>query len=180
MPTTSKSPAAADAALFGQPFDFFFQVTDAITGSPAADFQNRFPGSSSTDAACKTREAGVLFRKARQGVLQLRQFHLEFPVPASGPLSENVENQLRTVNGFKAGTVLERPGLGGFQVDIEYGYVSAPTHGCQCNALQAAKAYDRPRMYLSAGKLHDFGYIDTGCTHQLDGFSPGDFSGGND
>ncbi len=61
--------------------------------------------------------------QAREQMLQLRQFNLQFPFARPGALRENVQDERRAVEHFAIEHALQIPALGGRKFIIEYNRV---------------------------------------------------------
>ena len=85
---------------------------------PAVTFQLAFTGAASTDAAAESGKALTFTPKARQSVIKLCEFHLNFALAASGALRENIQNQRGAVHNTHAGFLFQIALLRGTQFPV--------------------------------------------------------------
>src|SRR6185503_1786309 len=76
--------------------DLALDVLDALPDAPAV----RLAGPPGADAAAQAREQHALAGQARQHVVELGQLDLEAALARAGPAGEDVEDQLRAVDGL--------------------------------------------------------------------------------
>ena len=82
-------------------FQFAENFRDAILHAAAVGFQLRFAfAAAHADAARLPRQVAPEPRQARQQMLKLREFDLQFAFARPGALREDVENQRRAVEDF--------------------------------------------------------------------------------
>ena len=97
--------AAHGLQVLRQPFDAFLDA-------PAVGFQLRFAfAAAHADAAALPGEVAPKAGQARQQMLQLRQFDLQFAFPRARPLRENIQNQRGAVQHLAAEDIFQIPAL---------------------------------------------------------------------
>src|SRR5262245_40329850 len=96
-------PGATCAALIlmsREVLKFPLEMRDAVSNPASVCFQFRFTGASRADSSAKARQLRALSGESRQQIPQLRQLHLNLSLPAVCPSSEDIEDQLGTVDHF--------------------------------------------------------------------------------
>ena len=100
LPGASLSPFLASLPLT---LDLALESVYSIANSASIRFQFCFTRTSSTDAACESRERRILSGdQTRQQVLQLGQLDLNLSFFRLRPLCEDVEDQLRSIDHLKS------------------------------------------------------------------------------
>src|ERR1700741_494026 len=73
-------------------------MADALSDSAPVHLQLGLSGTPGADTSPKPRQVRPLTRQPGQKIFELGQLHLNFSFVAASPLSENIKNQLTTVN----------------------------------------------------------------------------------
>ena len=93
---------------------------DALLHAAAVGFQLRFAfAAAHADAAALPRKVAPETRQARQQMLQLRQFDLQFAFARAGALGENIQNQRRAVEHLAVEDFFQVAALRGGKLVVE-------------------------------------------------------------
>ncbi len=127
---------------------------DALPDPAPVGLQLRLTGAPRPDPAAQPREKDPPSRQPRQEVLELGQLHLQPPLPRARPVGEDVEDQLRAVEGLDPDRLLDVPLLGRRQllVDDEEVGVQLLRQGRDLLDLPAS---DERRRVAARPFLHD-------------------------
>ena len=98
---------------------FLFQMVDPFPDSASVDLQLGLSGSCPADPPRQPGKTGVLQGEPGEAVFELRQFHLNFSLPAVGAPGEDVEDHLGPVDHLHFGEIGEGADLGGGQLMVE-------------------------------------------------------------
>src|SRR5688572_6125769 len=79
---------------------FTLKPRDPFLDAAAINFELGFTGTSCSDSASLPRQVGPHSPQPRAEVLRWGQLDLQTPFPAPGALRENIENELRPIEGF--------------------------------------------------------------------------------
>ena len=116
------------------------EVADAQLDEPAVLFELRFAGAARADAGGGAAQVGPHLAQARQGVLELGQFHLEAGLGGAGAGGEDVEDQLAAVEDLDLGRFFQVADLRRRQVVVEEDDVGVGGRGLLLEFLDLALA----------------------------------------
>ena len=123
--------------------DPLLEGTNPVADPSAADLHDGLAGAASADSARQAREPSVLLGEPRQRVAQLGKLDLQLAIAATGPLREDVDDQLCAVDCLQPCRVLERPRLGRPEIDVEDRHAGASAHAFEDELLELAASHDR-------------------------------------
>ncbi len=89
------SPACADS------IEMAFQSADPAIDAAAIGFKLRFAGPSGSDTATEPRHGNAFAGQSRKQVIELSELHLQLAFPGAGSQSEDVQDQLGTIDHFR-------------------------------------------------------------------------------
>ena len=117
---TTLSLAPPARSLVGQTAEVALKSGDPFADPPSVAFELRLAGAAPSNAASQPRQGEIRpLGESRHSVPELSQFDLEFPISRRSPLSEDIQDQLGTIDDSEFHSLSQIPGLGGVQVLIE-------------------------------------------------------------
>ncbi|OPZ59314.1 MAG: hypothetical protein BWY87_01063 [Deltaproteobacteria bacterium ADurb.Bin510] len=162
------APAARQRPLGADAPGFLFQPGYALLGAPAVDLQLGLPRALGADAACQSAQGRVLAHQARHVVLELGQLDLNLALAGTGPLGEDVQNQLGAVEHAQVADEADRLGLRRAEFGVDDQEVGFAQVGAAADLLELALA-DHVLGVGFGSALHDgFDDLDPGRMRQLD------------
>src|SRR5690606_27746665 len=141
-----------DRAAGGDGVDLLFQEANAIADPSPVDLELGLAGAAPADAAHEPGQARIaLLGQSRQKETRLRQLHLQLAFGALRSLSEDVEDELGTVEDLQRGRLGDVARLGGREVAVEDDQVGAELKCAEGDLLQLALADEVLDVVLATG-----------------------------
>jgi hypothetical protein len=125
---------------------FVLDLFDALRDAAAVGFQLCLTRTARSNAAAQPRHLFAVAGQPRQQIAQLRQFHLHAALAGPGARSENVQDELSTVDDASTDRLFQVTLLRGRQVVIEYHYVGVHRSGFGRQFLHFALPDQRGRL----------------------------------
>src|SRR5690606_37176567 len=110
----------------------------------------------------------------RQEILHLCELHLELAVRAVGPLGENVEDKLRTIDNLEVGGGRNVGALRRRDIPVDNENVRIELHGADDDLIEFAATHHKLRVDAIAHPDHDVRHFDSGGAGELPQLPQGD------
>jgi hypothetical protein len=148
---TTLSFAPPARSLFGQTAEVALKAGDPLTDPPSIAFELRFSGAAPSDAASQPGQGEIRpLGESRHSVPELSQFDLELSISRRSPLSEDIQDQLGTIDDSELHSFSQIPGLGGVQVLIEDDEIDVLLKATNDQLGELARTDHRLRVHLAA------------------------------
>src|SRR5262249_44321511 len=135
---TPRPPLLAPGALG---LEHPFEAADPVANPPTVDLELLLAGSAPSDPAHQPRQARVAAaHEPRKQVLELRQLHLDLPLPRLGAPREDVQDELGAIEDLEVGRLRDGARLRGRQVLIDHDEVRLEPRRADDEVLEPARA----------------------------------------
>ena len=164
--------------LVGESAEVALQAVDALPNSATIALQFRFAWPPPSDSASQTRERKVgSLGEPRHAIAKLSEFHLQFAVTGRGPLSKDIQDQLRAIDHPELHSLGEVPSLGRIQVLIENHEIDVFLETLNDEIGQLSRSNHRLRIDLPTGLGDDADHFDSRRASQFLQLIDMDFQG---
>jgi hypothetical protein len=136
------------------------KARDAFPRSAPTHLELGFTRASAPDAAGQTRKGVVSLAEARKEISHLRELDLQLSIGAFGVLSENVEDELCTIDDLEIGQAGDVVRLRRSEVVVEDERLCIELHGADHHILELAAAENVSRVHAVTHLQHAIDHFD--------------------